>query len=53
METYKIIETGQSVILLHRGFDIVIIAFEDGTQKVLSPEEIGLKKRSRLKDAKY
>ena len=49
----KIIESGVEVELLHHGFDIVIIQYSDGKQAILTPEEVGLKRRQRPKKFSY
>jgi hypothetical protein len=49
MDTVIVVETGESVEIVHRGFDIVIIQFSDGTQKLVRPDEVGLTKRKRPK----
>ncbi len=46
-DTYTVKKTGEEVRLLHLGFDIVIVAHKDGWQELLTPEEIGLKRRIR------
>ena len=43
----KIIETQTEVELIHHGFDIVIVQFDNGVQKCLTCKEVGLKKRKR------
>lgn len=43
----KVIETGEIVKVLHEGFDIVVIQFSNGLQKIVKPEEVGLKRRKR------
>ena len=49
MDTAIVVETGEVVEVLHRGFDIVIIQFSNGLQKLVSPDEVGLTKRKRPK----
>lgn len=49
MDKVTVIETGEVVDLLHQGFDIVVIQFSNGTQKIVSPLEVGLTKRKRPK----
>jgi hypothetical protein len=49
MDKIKVIETGEVVDLLHQGFDIVVIQFSNGTQKIVSPKDVGLTKRKRPK----
>ena len=42
-----IVETQTQVELLHQGFDIVIIQFDNGKQQCMKCSEVGLKKRVR------
>ena len=43
----KIIETQTEVELLHQGFDIVIVQYDNGLQSCLTCKEVGLKNRAR------
>jgi hypothetical protein len=44
-----IVETQTQVELLHQGFDIVIVQFDNGKQQCMKCSEVGLKKRTRPK----
>ena len=49
MDKAIVVETGEVVDVLHHGFDIVIIRFSNGLQKLVSPVEVGLTNRKRPK----
>lgn len=53
MQRVTIVATGEVVQLIHQGFDIVIIQYDNGEQFLLTPEEVGLKRRERPKLPKY
>lgn len=48
-----IVETQIQVKLLHQGFDIVIIQYDNGKQECMSCKEVGLGNRTRPKVFKY
>jgi hypothetical protein len=49
----KIVATGTEVELVHHGFDIVIVQYDNGLQKCLTCAEVGLKKRIRPTSKRY
>ena len=46
-----IVETQRRVKLLHQGFDIVIVQYDNGKQQCLKCSEVGLK--NRIRPTKY
>ena len=46
-----IVETQEQVELLHQGFEIVIIQFDNGKQQCMKCSEVGLK--NRIRPTKY
>jgi hypothetical protein len=53
MSRVIIIASGVEVELLHQGFDLVIVQFDNGLQQLFTPQEVGLKRRERPKGVKY
>jgi hypothetical protein len=45
---YTIVGTDTEVTLIHYGYDIVIVQYDNGTQELLKPNDIGLANRIRL-----
>jgi hypothetical protein len=48
-----IVGTQTQVKLLHQGFDIVIVQFDNGKQECMKCSEVGLKNRVRPTKYKY
>jgi hypothetical protein len=48
-----IVGTQTQVKLLHQGFDIVIVQFDNGKQQCMKCSEVGLKNRVRPTKYKY